>query len=315
MFNPSVKYKLEKYKTNNGKVYNYLLYKYISDKKGTCEEFNNMEFFIIDTKSDVFRDITKNAGGFLADTTTRFFKDNNLDVSYLMLAAIPQKTNTFFFNLLYLNNTGEILKRLNFNNYTVYSYFKKRFENCVVSKGSVFDLLNDSRFEILKEYISYETSVDFDLIIEGRPITDKDILILQNKDFELKDWLKEILEERGIEIDHLEFKINYGGSTFVDFKGVMVDKNGETIKEFQVDPQYAENGVNTKEEYRKYIKEKIDINLKDDEIKDYCIHEPLEFVKMNSSKFTYKIMDKTQQKKKEYNNIEFNISNNQDIER
>lgn len=315
MFRQSVEYKLNKYEANNGKTYNYLSYKYISDEKGTCEEFNNMEFFIIDTKSDTFKDLTKNAGGFLADTTTRLFKDNNLDVSYLMLVAIPQKTNTFFFNLLYLNNTGEILKRLNFNNYTVYSYFKKRFENCVVSKGSVFDLLNDSRFEILKEYISYETSVDFDLIIEGRPITDKDILILQNKDFELKDWLKEILEERGIEIDHLEFKINYGGSTFVNFKGVMVDKNGETIKEFQIDPQYAENGVNTKEEYRKYIKEKIDINLKDDEIKDYCIYEPLEFVKMNCSKFTYKIIDKTQQKKKEYNNIEFNISDNQDIER
>lgn len=313
MFRPSIEYKLNKYEANNGKTYNYLSYKYISDEKGTCEEFNNMEFFIIDTKSDTFKDLTKNAGGFLADTTTRLFKDNNLDVSYLMVAAIPQKTNTFFFNFLYLDNTGKVLKRLNLNDYTAYSYFKKKFENCIVSKGSIFDLLDDSRFEILKKLISYETSVNFDLIVEGRQITDKDILILQNKDCELQDWLREILEERGIELDHLEFEINYGGIPFVNFKGVMVDKNGETVKEFQIDPEYAKNNVNTKEEYKNYIKKKIGINLKDEEIEVFHVRKPLEFVKRGSDKFTYKIMDKVQQK--EYDNVEPNISDNQDIER
>jgi hypothetical protein len=36
----------------------------------------------------------------------------------------------------------------------------------------------------------------------------------------------------------------------------MVDKNGETVKEFQIDPEYAKNNVNTKEEYKNYIKKK-----------------------------------------------------------
>lgn len=93
----------------------------------------------------------------------------------------------------------------------------------------------------------------------------------------------------------------------------MVDKNGETVKEFQIDPEYGKNNVNTKEEYKNYIKKKIGINLKDEEIEVFHVRKPLEFVKRGSDKFTYKIMDKVQQK--EYDNAEPDISDNQDIER
>ena len=59
-------YDLSVYKANNGKEYNYISYLYhevneCGDEKR--DTFTNMEYFIIDVKSDIFNNIMESTGG------------------------------------------------------------------------------------------------------------------------------------------------------------------------------------------------------------------------------------------------------------
>ena len=106
-------YSLATYHAKDGKEYNYISYLYhevneCGDEKR--DTFTNMEYFVIDVKSDIFNNIMKSTGGFVANMTTRLFEEKNLDVSYLMLVAIPQPNNNFVFKFAYFDNEFNLLK-------------------------------------------------------------------------------------------------------------------------------------------------------------------------------------------------------------
>jgi hypothetical protein len=137
--------KLDNY---NGK--SFLRYEYTDSYEKTCDEFTNMEYFVVDVKCEKFAKIMSAVGGFTAEMTTRLFKKEQLDVYYMMLVALPQATNSFLFNFVYLDKNGKLLTYYRDDNCVDYLYFKKKFESCVVATGSVYDL----DFDFLKEQIS-----------------------------------------------------------------------------------------------------------------------------------------------------------------
>lgn len=119
----------------NGKKY--ITYSYADSKETDYGSYTNMEYIIIDVKSEKFAEIMENTGGFVANMTTRLFEKEHLDVSYLMLVAIPQATNKFLFNFVYLNeNKKGVLKVYKDSSRMDYLYFRKKFDSCIVSRGS-----------------------------------------------------------------------------------------------------------------------------------------------------------------------------------
>lgn len=284
---------LLQYTAKNGKVFDYVTYKYTNDEAKTCEEFSNMEFFVVDVKCEEFLNIMSSTGGFCAEMTTRLFEKEQLDIAYMMLVAIPQTTNNFFFNFLYFGKTGKLLRKFFDNNYTDYSYFKKKFKMCTIARGSVYDLLDDNCFEVLKAQISDKTSTDYDLIIEGRPVTKEDTIIFNDSSVCINDYEMDYIKERGIVVDHFEFKLDFGGINFVYFTGVAVKASGEVVKDYEMDSECLKNGVNTFEEYVAYKKQKLeeffghDVNC---EIKseDYTFRISFDFAKHYSNKLSYK---------------------------
>lgn len=289
-------YALSVYKANNGKEYNYISYLYheVNDRGDEKRDtFTNMEYFIIDVKSDIFNNIMESTGGFVANMTTRLFEKENLDVSYLMLVAIPQPNNNFVFKFAYFDNEFNLLKTYIDNNYNDYRYFKNKFKYCTIKKlGSVFDLISNEKFHNITKDISYNTSCDFDLIVDGQPIDENVILYFNDVDLLLTPYKKENLARNNIEIDHFEFKIAYNGIEFVYLKGIAIDTNGDTIKDFQTDAHYSKKGIATIEQYKKLkIKELSDyFGYQYDgpiSIDDFSISISLDFAKNNSDKFSY----------------------------
>lgn len=267
----------------------YLKYKYIDTEEKTCEEFNNMDFLVIDVKCKAFADIMSKAGGFTANMTTRLFQNEHLDVYYMMLAAIPQSTNNFVFNFIYLDKNYKLLKYFSDDNCIDYLYFKKKFESCIINRGSVYDL----DFDFLKEQISDKVSSDFDLIIEGRPVTKEDIIIFNNSDFCLSEYEKKFINKRNLEIDHFEFKLSFGGLTLVHLDGKAVTTSNKTIKQYEIGKEYLKEGIITDDDYinyeRKKLKEYFGYDI-DPEItvEDYRFTIPLSFAKKYSDKLSYK---------------------------
>ena len=241
---------LAKYTAKNGKVYDYVKYKYTNTEAKTCEEFSNMECFIIDTKCPAFLEIMSKTGGFVADLTSRLFKKENLDVAYMMLVALPQSTCNFLFDFLYLDEDRKVLKKLVDNNYSDFSYFKERFESCITDRGSVFDL----DYGFLKEQISDKVTADFDLIVEGRPITKEDTIIIGKDNIKLNGFEARCLSRLGLDIDHYEFKLSFGGISFIHLSGVAVTTTGELVKDYQIDPELSELGITTDEAYIDYTR-------------------------------------------------------------
>lgn len=274
----------------NGKKY--LRYKYTDSYEKTCDEFTNMECFTIDVKCEKFNEIMLSVGGTVADLTKRLFEKEHLDVYYMVLAAIPQSTNNFVFAIIYLNKNREALKYYYVdNNYALYRNFKKRFESCTISKGSVYDL----DFDFLKEQISDEVTADFDLIVEGRPVTTKDVIVINNDDICLGNYEQKSINQRGLEIDHFEFKLAFGGLSFIRLDGVAVTTSGETVKTYEIKREYLKEGVITADDYINYERKKlkeyfgydIDCEIK---IEDYTFMLSLDFAKKYSDKLSYKIV-------------------------
>lgn len=280
---------LDKYKAKNGKVYDYIKYQYINTETKTCEEFSNMECFIIDTKCPAFIDIMSKTGGFVANMTTRLFKEENLNVAYMMLVVLPQSTCNFLFDFLYLDEDKNVLKKLVDNNYSDFSYFKKKFEPCITDRGSVYDL----DFNFLKEQISDTVSADFDLIIENRPITKEDIIIVNKNDINLADYEIESLTKCGIDISHYEFKLDFGGLSFIHLNGVAVTTSGDIVKDYQLDDKYTDKGILTDDAYIEYTRNKMkefygrDVDCKIP-IEPYTFIISLDSVKKISNSLSYK---------------------------
>ena len=208
-----------------------------------------MKYFVIDTKCSTFLDIMSKTGGFIANITSRLFEKENLDVAYMMLVALPQSTCNFLFDFLYLDENKQVLKKLIDNNYSDFSFFKKKFKSCITNWGSVYNFL--------KKQISDTVSTDFDLIVEGRPITKEDTIIVNKANVRLNDFEAHCLAKLGIDIDHYEFKLAFGGIVFMHLSGVAVTTTGDVVKDYQIDSSYVELGITTDELYIEYTKNKM----------------------------------------------------------
>lgn len=278
--------KLDNY---NGK--SFLRYEYTGSYEKTCDAFTNMEYFVVDVKCEKFAKIMSAVGGFTAEMTTRLFKKEQLDVYYMMLVALPQATNSFLFNFVYLDKNGKLLTYYRDDNCVDYLYFKKKFESCVVATGSVYDL----DFDFLKEQISDNVTADYDLIVEGRPVTKEDVIVLDFKTnyFCLNDYEQQRVDERGLKIDHFEFKLSFGGRSFVNLSGIAVTTSGETIKTYEMKRKYFKEGVITADDYVKYERNRLneyfgyDIDY-DVKVEDYSFMISLKFAKKCSDKLSYK---------------------------
>lgn len=138
-----------------------------------------------------------------------------------------------------------------------YIYFRKKFESCTVSRGSVYDL----DFDFLKEQISPNVTTDFNLIVEGRPVTKEDTIIFNDSSACLHEYEKDDIDRRGIEIDHFEFNLDFSGYEAI-LLGVAITKSGKTVKDYELDSKYKD--VNTDEDY---------INRKRAELKEFYGHD------------------------------------------
>lgn len=235
----------------------YIQYRYTNTDNGVCDDYTNMEYFVVDVKCEKFIKIMSSTGGFVANMTTRLFEKEKLDVYYMMLVAIPQSTNSFLFNFVYLDKNKKLLKYYRDSSYMDYIYFRKKFESCTVSRGSVYDL----DFDFLKEQISPNVTTDFDLVIEGRPVTKEDTIIFNDSSACLHEYEKDDIDRRGIEIDHFEFNLDFSGYDTV-LSGVAVTKSGKIVKDYELDSKYKD--VNTDEDY---------INRKRAELKEFYGHD------------------------------------------
>lgn len=269
----------------NGKKY--IKYSYTESDDSDYASYTNMEYFIIDVKSEKFAEIMENTGGFVANMTTRLFEKEHLDVSYLMLVAIPQATNKFLFNFVYLNeNKKGVLKSYKDSSRMDYLYFRKKFKSCTIAKGSVYDL----DYNFIKEQISDTVSTDFDLIIEGRPITKEDTIIVGGSSVCLNEYEQHSVDRRNIKIDHFEFSLDCSGYEAL-LKGVAITESGETLKDYEIRSRYKD--VDTVEDYitrkRDELKEVYGYDV-DFEIvpEDYELRLSFDFAKKISDKLSYK---------------------------
>lgn len=264
----------------------YIKYRYTDTDNKVCEDYTNMEYVVVDVKCEKFIEIMSKTGGFVANMTTRLFEKEKLDVYYMMLVAIPQATNSFLFNFVYLDKNKQLLKCYKDSDCMDYIYFRKKFESCTVSRGSVYDL----DFDFLKNQISSNVTTDFNLVIEGRPVTKEDTIIFNDSSICLHEYEKDDVKKRGIEIDHFEFNLDFSNYNTV-LKGVAITQLGKTVKDYELDSKYQD--VMTDGDY---------INRKQAELKEFYgydvdfeikpkVHEfriSLDFARIFSDKLSYK---------------------------
>lgn len=264
----------------------YIQYRYINTDNGVCDDYTNMEYFMVDVKCEKFIKIMSSTGGFVANMTTRLFEKEKLDVYYMMLVAIPQSTNSFLFNFGYLDKNKKLLKYYRDSSCMDYIYFRKKFESCTVSRGSVYDL----DFDFLKNQISFNVTTDFNLVIEGRPVTKEDTVIFNDGSICLHEYEKDDVKKRGIEIDHFEFNLDFSNYNTI-LKGIAITRLGKTVKDYELDSKYQD--VMTDEDY---------INRKRTELKEFYGHDvdfeikpevhefriSLDFARIFNDKLSYK---------------------------
>ena len=264
----------------------YIKHRYTDTDNKVCEDYTNMEYVVVDVKCEKFIEIMSKTGGFVANMTTRLFEKEKLDVYYMMLVAIPQATNSFLFNFVYLDKNKQLLKYYKDSDCMDYIYFRKKFESCAVSRGSVYDL----DFDFLKNQISSNVTTGFNLVIEGRSVTKEDTIIFNDSSICLHEYEKDDIKKRGIEIDHFEFNLDFSNYNTV-LKGVAITQLGKTVKDYELDSKYQD--VMTDGDY---------INRKQAELKEFYgydvdfeikpkVHEfriSLDFARIFSDKLSYK---------------------------
>lgn len=109
----------------------------------------------------------------------------------------------------------------------------------------------------------------------------------------MNDYEQQRVDERGLKIDHFEFKLSFGGRSFVNLSGIAVTTSGETIKTYEMKRKYFKEGVITADDYVKYERNRLneyfgyDIDY-DVKVEDYSFMISLKFAKKCSDKLSYK---------------------------
>lgn len=184
--------------------------------------FDNAHYFCIDTKSAEFIEIMEHTGGYVASMTTRHFKEKGINVKFLYICSLPQKTFEYKMGYFYLSEDGTILDYMIGDNYNDYEYFEQKFESCTCERGWSFDL------DWLAEFVS-DSSLSLGVLIDGQEVN-PDITYVSNDLSVFKGGYRNNLGTLGAS---LELKM-----TFTHLGGVVIDgkalKDGVYLTEDQV---------------------------------------------------------------------------------
>lgn len=233
-----MEFKLKDYKGNK-----YI--EYFDEKRELM--FTNAEYFIFDVLSEEFKEIMRTTGGFVANMTTRHIKENQLDAAYIMLCCIPQEYNNFVFKFVYLDKNYNILTSMYDNNYFDYDYFKKKFSDCIVKEGFIYDLNEIDTFNDLVKEFNLSPSINFYFKVEGKDISYNDTF--KSTDFSIfKEDIRKNLEKLKAKAFVLNFDSNY--FNFIGTIGKIIGPNDEILLFYQI-----ESGILDREEYIKFMQE------------------------------------------------------------
>lgn len=199
---------------------------YNDEKNG--KHFTNANYFIFDLNEE-FDEIMSSTGGFTAEMTTRMIKKLGIPCESIMLCSSPNSNNTFLFQFVYLGHNREVLNIEWDNNYFDYEYFHKKFADCIVEEGCIFDLLqHDSLKEVTKEFKT--PTVDFGINIDGKEVAVDDVLVCDDLCF-LKDECKEKWKEYGV--THAELRFDFDCFNAFHFKAKFVKEDGSYLPRYQ----------------------------------------------------------------------------------
>lgn len=156
--------------------------------------FNNAEYFTFDVKSETFAEIMHCVGGFTANITTRYIKENNLDARYIMLCCVPQESNRYIFRFVYLDENKNILAQEGDDNPFDYEYFRDKFKECTVESGMIYELkIVESLHELTKNFChNPKTTCSFQ--VEEKEVSFSDALVVTDMFF-FKDHMQDKLKE------------------------------------------------------------------------------------------------------------------------
>lgn len=214
-----MEYTLKKYK-------NFTYIEYFNEKSE--ERFTNAEYFIFEL-NDTFDEIMHNVGGFTAEMTTRMIEKFNHPCKKIMLCQSPCKNNTFCFQFVYFGPRNEIFHIEWDNNYFDYEYFKKKFADCIVEEGWIFDLLkHDNLKEVWKKFEI--PTIYFDINVNRREIDAKDTLICKDLCFLKEEYLK-FFKDCGVVYAKLTH--DYDCLNGSHFKAKFIKEDGSLLPKYQ----------------------------------------------------------------------------------
>jgi len=207
--------------------------------------FNNASYFMFDVTSKTFHDIMSSTGGFVANVTTRYMKEHNIDAAYIMLCTVPQEYNDYLFKFVYLDKNMNILKLDPQwdNNYFDYAYFRKKFSDCIVKEGLIFELEQIDSLQELTNLFYPNPSTDFNFQIDGRNVSFNDIFVYNGIGV-FKDSIQEELKQ--LDAETLLFQFDFDTLNGIDAKGMIITADGNPLLNYQF---YS--GILDKDEYLK----------------------------------------------------------------
>lgn len=250
----------------------YLEYEHYEEESGKHMLFTNAEYFMFDAESEEYQDIMKKTGGYVANVTSRYIEENNLDCSYIMLCCIPQEYNDYLFEFVYLDEEKNILRYMKDYNPYDYEYFKDKFKNCIVETGTVYDLENIESFSEITKQFSPVSSPKFPFTVDGKDMKWDDLIFCpESPDFSI--FTKETRDI--LEMNHgigsvLKFDLN--ALQGFCLKGSVLNNRGEYI------PSYKINyGVCSEDEYVQILQKKHPDVIDVEKIKEHIDPHPFEF--------------------------------------
>ena len=148
---------------------------------------------------------------------------------------------------VYLDESKNILDYMVDSNGYDYYYFRNKFEDCVVERGFIFDLLEIKSLEPLTKNIQ-ESSPIFEIEVEGKDISFGEEYFCSDYSF-LNENAVEKLNK--LEVKGIIFTLNFDCLNGFSFKGKFLTKDNKIVLSYQL-----ELGIQDKNEYLIEMKKK-----------------------------------------------------------
>jgi hypothetical protein len=147
-----------------------------------------------------------------------------------MLCCIPQNDNKFLFKFIYLDRNKNIREMIDDKCFFDYELFKKKFKECIIEEGMVFDLEGDKKFKKITNLIG-NCSKEYSFKIDGKNVSWDDKFVSYDFEF-FNDELKSNLGKIGAKKIVWNFAMN--GFSGVSLQGMILDGNDNPLPNYQV---------------------------------------------------------------------------------